>query len=169
MDVEIKVVKEDGEAPFTVGGKIKLKIVGSEEKVLPLNVEGKAYLHAQSPDLNDKKISIQLEDTNFYRIIRHETDVEKTGITVKATVLTQTIDFSGRVVKSDMQPVNLAILDFGNGIAKATTNANGEYTVKLPKNIVNTSIRISFTVNDKTLYNEYTFVNEKRLRLLKVP
>lgn len=166
FDVEIKVVKNDGNGFYTEGGKIIVKLGDSEEKTAILNAEGKAFLTALPMNLTDKNINVQFEDTSFYSLINPEITATKNGKMVKALVQMQTQSFSGRLVRYDMQPVKNATLDFGNGLAKATTNGNGEYTVNLPKNI-GTTVELSIIENDKVVISRQILINEKVLSLLK--
>ncbi len=82
-------------------------------------------------------------------------------------VAVPTTAFSGRLVRFDMQVVKNATLDFGNGIAKVTTNDKGEYTVNLPSNIGNT-IELSIFEDNKLVMSRQVMVNDKVLSLLKI-
>jgi hypothetical protein len=166
FDLEIEVVKNDENSPYTEGGKIVVKLGDVEEKTVILNAEGKAFLTALPLILKDKNMVIQFEDTRFYSLIHPQITPTKHGKMVKVLAQMQTQSFSGRLVRYDMQPVKNATLDFGNGLAKATTNDNGEYTVNLPKNIGNT-VDLSIIENDKVVISRQILVNEKVLSLLK--
>ena len=168
FDLEVKIIKRVSDSPFTEGGKIKIKIEGSEDTTLILNSAGKVYLTALPIDLKNKKLNVQFEDTTFYSLVNQE--ISETGQlkTLKATAQLQTIGFSGRVVRYDKQPAKNLTLDFGNGLAKALTNNNGEYSVDLPKNIYKTKIELSIIENDKVVLSRTINVNEAVLRELKV-
>ena len=166
FDVEIKVVKDAQNSLYTEGGKISVKFGDSDEKTTIVNAEGKAFLTALPMGLKDKNIRIQFEDTRFFSLINPEIMAIPNGKMVKAVAQMQTQSFSGRLVRYDMQPVKNATLDFGNGLAKATTNDNGEYTVNLPKNI-GATVELSIIENDKVGLSRKILVNEKVLRLLK--
>ena len=168
FDLEVKVVKSGFDSPFTEGGKVKIKMEGLEEKTLLLNAEGKAYLRALSHDLKDKKLSVQLEDTTFYSLVNQQLTDEDRLKTLKAIAQLQTISFSGRVVRYDKQPAKNLTLEFGKNLAKSITNNNGEYTVDLPKNLVNKTIELSISENDKVVLSRSIEVNETVLRQLKV-
>ena len=168
VDLEIKVVKENTDSPFMEGSKLRLKIEGLEEKELTLDFEGKATLPEFASDVKNKKISLQLIDTNFYRIVRQEMNSEKNKIILKAVAKTRTKVFNGRVVRYDLQAVNEAILDFGNGIAIAKTNYRGEFTVNLPENMVNTSVDLSIRINDREAFGYKILINAQILEALKV-
>lgn len=168
FDLEVKVVKSSFDSPFTEGGKIKLKIDGSEDKIYLLNAEGKVYLTALPIDLKDKKLNVQFEDTTFYSLMNQEVSENGKLKTLKATAKMQTIGFYGRVVRFDKQPVKNLTLDFGHGLAKAVTNINGEYSVDLPKNIANTTIELSILENDKVVLSRSIKANETVLKELKV-
>lgn len=166
FDIEIEVVKNDANSPYTEGGKIVVKWGDEEGKTVILNAEGKAFLTALPISLKDKNMSIQFEDTSFFSLIHPKITATKHGKMVKVRAQIQTLSFSGRLVRYDMKPVKNAVLDFGNGLAKATTNDNGEYTVSLPKNIGN-RVDLSIIENDKVVISRRVLVNEKVLRLLK--
>ena len=168
FDLEVKIVKSEFDSPYTEGGKIKLKIEGSEDKIYVLNAEGKVYLTALPIDLKDKKLNVQFEDTTYYSLINQEVSEAGQLKTLKAKAQLQTIGFSGRVVHYDKQPAKNMTLDFGNGLAKAITNNNGEYSVDLPKNLANTSIELFILENDKVVLSRSIRVSEVRLRQLKV-
>lgn len=168
FDLEIIVVKNGIESPYTEGGKIKLKMEGSEEKTIILKADGKIYLTELPIDLKDKKLDVQFEDTSFYSLVNQE--ITETGKlkTLKATAQMQMLSFSGRVVRYDKQPVKNLTLDFGHGLAKALTNNNGEYSVDLPKNLADRPIELSIIQNDKVVLSRSIKVNEAVLRELKV-
>lgn len=166
FDVEIKVVKDAQNGIYTEGGKIIVKFGDVEEKTAILNPEGQAFLAALPINLKDKNIRIQFEDTAFVRLINPEITATKNGKMVKAVAQMQMQTFNGRLVRYDMQPVKNATLDFGNGVAKATTNDNGEYSISLPKNIGGT-VELSIIENDKVVLSRQILVNEKVLSLLK--
>ena len=167
FDVEIKTVKNGSDSLYTEGGKIIVKMEGLADKNLILNAEGKAYLTALPFNIKDKNMSVQFEDTSIYCLVNQLITEEEQRKIFKATVKIQTMSFSGRLVRFDMQVVKNATLDFGNGAAKATTNENGEYTVNLPKNIGNT-VELSIFENDKLVMSREFLVNEKVLSLLKI-
>ena len=168
FDLEVKIVKSDFDSPYTEGGKIKLKIEGSEDKIYKLNAEGKVYITALPINLKDKKLSVQLEDTSFYSLMNQQTTNDDHLKTLKVVAKLQTISFSGRVVHYDLKPAKNHTLNFGNGLAKALTNNNGDYTVDLPKNLANTSIELFILENDKVVLSRSIRVSEVRLRQLKV-
>ena len=166
FDVEIIVVKNAENSPYTEGGKIAVKFGDSEEKTAILNPEGKAFLTALPMNLSDKNVRVQFEDTRFFNLINPEITATKNGKMVKAIAQIQMQSFSGRLVRYDMQPVKNATLDFGKGLAKAITNNNGEYTVNLPKNM-GATVELSIIENDKVVLSRQILVNEKVLSLLK--
>lgn len=166
FDVEIKVVKDTQNGLYTEGGKIVVKLGDAEDKIVILNPEGQAFLTALPINLKDKNINIQFEDTRFFSLIHPEITATKNGKMVKALAQMQTQSFSGRLVRYDMQPVKNATLDFGNGMAKATTNDNGEYTINLPKN-VGATVELAIIENDRVVLSRQILVNEKVLSLLK--
>jgi hypothetical protein len=167
FDLAINVLKNGSDSLYTEGGKISIKFDGVEEKTGFLNPEGKAYLTGLPIDLKAKMVSIQLADTSFYSLIASEIMDDARSKTVKAKAKMQTISFSGRVVRFDLQAAKNVTLDFGNGIAKAVTNDNGEYTINLPKNIGST-VELSILENDKVVMSRQVLVNDKVLNLLKV-
>ncbi len=168
FDLEIIVVKSGNESPYTEGGKVKIKMEGSEEKTLRLRPDGKVYLKGLSPDLKEKKLSVQLEDTTFYSLVNQQITDEDRLKTLKAIAQLQTISFRGRVVHYDLKPAKNYTLDFGNGLAKASTNINGEYSVDLPKNLADTHIELSIKANDKEVLSRPIRVNDTVLKQLKV-
>jgi Effector-associated domain 11 len=167
FDVEIKTIKNGSDSLYTEGGKIIVKMGDLANKNLILNAEGKAYLTALPWAIKDKNMSVQFEDTSIYCLVNQLITEEEYRKIFKATVKIQTMSFSGRLVRFDMQAVKNATLDFGNGLARATTNENGEYTVNLPKNIGNT-VELSIFENNKLVMNREFLVNEKILSLLKI-
>ncbi len=167
FDLEIKVVNNAPDSLFTEGGKIKLKIEGMEDKTLILNTEGKAYLPTLPIELKDKKLDVQFEDTNYYMLVQPEVSVADNIKTVKAVAKTQTISFSGRLVRFDMQAVKNATLVFNNGAIKAITNENGEYTVQFPKKMVGTTVELSIIKNNKVSESHFIMVNGEVLSSLK--
>jgi hypothetical protein len=167
FNVEIKAIKNGSDNPYTEGGEIIVKMEGSMDKKLVLNAEGKAFLTDLPLALKDKNVSVQFEDTSIYCLVNQIVTTDKNLTLIKTTVKLQTLTFSGRLVKFDMTAVRNATLDFGNGLAKATTNDAGEYTVELPKNIGNT-VELSISVDNKMVMSRQVLVNDKVLRLLKV-
>jgi Effector-associated domain 11 len=167
FNVEIKTIKNDSESLYTEGGKITVKIDGLTDKNLMLNAEGRAFLTDLPLAVKDKNLSVQFEDTSIYCLVNQIVTKEGNRKIIKASVKLQTLIFSGRLVKFDLTAVKNATLDFGNGMAKATTNEQGEYTVELPKNIGNT-VELSILVDDKVVMSRQVLVNDKVLRLLKV-
>ena len=168
FDLEVKVVKSGNDSPYTEGGKIRLKMEGSEDKTYLLNADGKVYLTELPIYLKGKKLNVQFEDTTFYSLANQE--ITETGKlkTLKAIAQLQTIRFSGRVVRYDKQPAKNLTLEFGKNLAKSITNNNGEYTVDLPKNLLNKTIELSILENDKVVLSRSIEVNETVLRQLKV-
>jgi hypothetical protein len=167
FNLEIMVVKNEGEGIYTEGGKIKVKIGGEAPKTLILNAEGKQYLTDLPIVLKDKNLNVQFEDTSFYSLMNPVITESESTKTWKGVAKMQTMPFSGRLVRFDMQPVPNAVLDFGNGKAKATTDVAGAYTVNLPKNI-GEDIELTIIENGKAVFSKKILVNEKVLSLLKV-
>lgn len=167
-DLEIIIVKNDNESRYTEGGKIKVKIEGLEDTTLRLSPEGKANLQELPHDLKDKKLSVQLEDTTFYSLVNQQITDEDRSKTLKAIAQLQTISFRGRVVHYDLKPAKNYTLDFGNGLAKTSTNSNGDYSVDLPKNLADTHIELSIIANDKVVLSRSIRVNDTVFKQLKV-
>ena len=163
----IEAYTDDKKTVYTEGGTVHLQFKGLSQKTLVLNTFGKAFLNDLPIEAMGKTAMLQLGDTSNYTIIGQESAAVNDLLTLKLIVQAKTIRFVGKIINSDGQSVQNAVIEFGSGIAKAQTDASGNYTVNLPKTI-GEKVDITIRKDGKILIHEKVLVNEKVLALLKV-
>ena len=168
FDLEIIAVQKDAKTPFTEGVKIELTAKGwADKKVLFLEKDGTTHLKDLPYNLKNQPITARLLDTSLYSIAQQQLSDSDVGKLLKLQIHVQTNTFQGKIVNTDGQTVADADITFGN-VAQARTNASGEFTVELPKNVAGESIEIVISKDKKVLINRRILVDEKVLATLKV-
>jgi Effector-associated domain 11 len=169
FNLEIQAFKDDKNSVFIEGVKIYYLIQGFEKSNAPLilNTSGKAFLTDIPDKFKAQKVNACLVDTAFLALTHQEIVDDASGKILKIRIQPKTTTFKGKVVRVGFQPLANALIKFGT-IAQATTNAQGEYSVDLPLNIVNTNLEITISLNQKVLKNRDYLMVENVLAELKV-
>jgi hypothetical protein len=167
VNLEIQAFDKDKNAVFTEGGKLQVRWDEKNQREVILSKSGKGFLQSVPMSLLDKPVEFQSLDTQYYSLVQTDLSQVKKYNQVKLFFEVKKVQYAGRIVNPDDEPVGNVIIIFGNSIANDTSDAQGNYSVLLPIN-AGEHIVVHLSKN-KNLFEQRIRIDKSVLKDLTVP
>jgi hypothetical protein len=163
-----RIVSENAKTSDFVKGTVTLSLPDQPSIILDLfkgevafpNIPIK-YLHKPA------KVSVDIENYELADSGDIELSKEVHNIKVARTDLSTNTTVRGTILNQNDQPLANAFLNFGSGLAKVTTDENGDFELKIPKP-AGEIIRLNILQDGVLLYSNDVTLSQNPPMLIKV-
>lgn len=150
-------------------GKAKLMIGNFVSPLQPIPLDGMLHFTNIPAGNTDDSLKVVLEDTDYQCKVANQSGYKlNKSDNFTAFVELESTTYNGTVLYPDQKPAAGVEIEFGNGMARDTTDGNGNYTVTLP-NLKTRNIQVVVRRNGKAILNRPIGLHPDPLRVIKIP